>query len=489
MTSLIRGCARSRSLFVLTLFVLVLPPASQSQAIEYRLKYSGHGDQRVAITISVPEAIPLPIDFIVPRNYPGGYNLVLYDSFVENMHALSPEEKPLRVAKHADGPRWTIGEYGEKLRRVEYQVDIGRMEVDLAAAIDSSKARPHYLGVLGYSVFGYIEGLQDRKIQLRVEGPEEWPVLTTLSPSVPASKNAVSAVADNYYTLADSQILMGPDLQVRLIKGKSDLYLAAYVEVQEDLALEGQLAREALDEVENYFGNSPFPEYTVQLELLHPRPGHDYGFSQEHLNSGTFSFATTRAITARSTAEQRQTRLFNYAHHMAHCWIPKRAYGIGYLPFAWEMPPVIDTIWFNEGFARYAAIEAVAEAMPSAEGAAFRTKELSGLRKILDGAPPFIREMPLLVLSREASFMYSLDFRIGMNTFARGALMAADTDDRIRSRSNGNKSLRDGLRYLLEWTVKNPRAFKTEELGPLLSQSTSVDVSDILERWMKPNPQ
>jgi predicted metalloprotease with PDZ domain len=282
---------------------------------------------------------------------------------------------------------------------------------------------------------------------------------------------------------------MGPDLQVRLIKGKPDLYLAAYAEVQEDLTLEGQLAREALDNVEAYFGNYSFPEYTVQLELLHPLPGHDYGFSQEHLNSGTFTFPTTRAITVRSAAGQRQTTLFNYAHHMAHCWIPKRAYGIGYLPFTWEMPPVIDTIWFNEGFARYAAIEALAEAMPSAEGMAFRTEELSRLREILDGAPPFIREMPLLVLSREASFMYSLDFRIGMNTFARGALMAADTDDRIRSRSNGNKSLRDGLRYLLEWTVKNPRAFKTEELGPLLSQSTSVDVSDILERWMKPNPQ
>jgi predicted metalloprotease with PDZ domain len=312
--------------------------------------------------------------------------------------------------------------------------------------------------------------------------------LTTLSASVPAPIGGTSAEANDYLALADSQVLMGPNLHLTLIKRKISLFFAAYSEGDADLRAEGQLAGEALDAVEGYFGNAPFPAYTVQLELLRPIPNHTYGFSQEHINSGTFSFTVAQAITNRSSIESKRATLFNYAHHIAHCWIPKRAYGTSYSPFTWEMPPVIETIWFNEGFARFAAIEALAEAMPADQGAAFRERQLARLRQILDDAPAFVQEMPLLELSREASFMYSLDFRIGSNTYARGALMAEEMDSRIRQRTSGKQTLRDALRFLLNWTQQNQRAFATEELRSLLSQSTGIDVQDILARWMKANP-
>src|SRR5262249_768237 len=301
-------------------------------------------------------------------------------------------------------------------------------------------------------------------------------------------KDNASAEANDYGALADSQVLMGPELRLTFMKGKIPLFIAAYSEGDADLSAEGQLARDALDAMQAYFGNSPFAAYVVQLELLRPIAGHSYGFSQEHMNSGTFSFTVTRAITTRSSVEDKQAALFNYADHIAHCWIPKRAYGTGYSPFKWEMPPVIDTIWFNEGFARYAAIEALSESMSPAQQTAFRSGHFARLRQILEDAPAFIREMPLLELSREASFMYSLDFRIGQNTYARGALMAAAMDSRIRSSTGGERSLRDALRFLLDWTQRNQRAFNAEELRGLLSQSTGVDLQDILARWLKPEP-
>ena len=148
------------------------------------------------------------------------------------------------------------------------------------------------------------------------------------------------------------------------------------------------------------------------------------------------------------------------------------------------MPPVIDTIWFNEGFARYAAIEALADGMPVAEGAAFRSRQLATLRQVVDDASDFIRRLPLLVLSREASFMYSLDFRIGKNTYARGALMAAEIDDRIRTQTKGTKSLRDSLRFLLRWTQHNQRPFEVEELPTIFTDATGVEVRDIFANWL-----
>jgi len=467
---------------------MLLPLAAQSQQpIAYSLKYSARGDSRVHIALTVPDSLPART-FVMPRNYPGGYNLVLYDTFVENIRAYSSTDKLLSVHKESEGPRWDIAAHGDGIQRIEYEVDLGRMEREVHAAIDTSKARPGYLGILGYSVFGYLDGFQDHTIALRIEAPSGWPVLTTLAPSMPAPIAGTSGKANNYYALADSQILMGPNLQLRLVNGNPPLFLAVYSEGSEDLDIEGQLARRALDDVEAYFGNAPFQHYALQLELLRPSAQHDYSFSQEHLDSGTFSLAVSRAITSQSTPAERWNTLFNYAHHMAHCWIPKRTYGTGYLPFTWEAPPVIDTIWFNEGFARYVALEALAQAMPADLGEKIRRQELDELRHIVDDAPEFIRKMPLLVLSREASFLYTLDFRVGMNTFSRGALMAAEIDERIRKQTKGKKSLREAMRFLLEWSNRNQRPFQTEELANLISQGSGIDVHDIMERWMRPDP-
>jgi predicted metalloprotease with PDZ domain len=276
-------------------------------------------------------------------------------------------------------------------------------------------------------------------------------------------------------------------MQLRKIDGKLPLYLSVYAECEEDLVQEGQVAREALDQVAAYFDKVPFAHYTVLLELLRPvSERHAYNFSMEHLDSGTFYLSTDRAITEQSSAKQREIQRFNYAHHMAHSWIPKRAYGTGYLPFQWEAAPVIDTIWFNEGFARYAAIEALAEALPTEEAQRYRKQKLEALRGVLNEAPPVIQRMSLTDLSREGSFLYGDDFRIGQNLFSRGALMAAEMDDSIRKQTSGEKSLRDALRHLMDWSAHNHRAFRTEELPAIFREATGVDAASILDRWMQP---
>ena len=470
----------------LTLFVLTASALARESSISYHLRYSNPGDSFVQISLELSPPLAAPAAFVMPRNYPGGYSLVPYDSFVEEPSAFSTDSARLSMQKEPDGPRWGVGHRGESISRIEYGVNIGRMERELLSAVDSSKVRPGYLGALGYSVFGYLDGRENQPIELRIDGPHGWPVLSTLSSTSSTSTTTVQAA--NYYSLADSEILMGPDLQVRRFPGKIDLVLAVYAEDKEDVALEGKLARDALDKVQSYFGTTPFQQYTVQLELLRPLPNHEYDFSQEHLDSGTFSLSIARAITPESSERARQASLFNYAHHMTHCWIPKRAYGAGYLPFTWEMPPVIDTIWFSEGFGRYATIQAVANAMPADEGRAFRDRQVSDLRNILANAPPFIQQMPLLVLSREASFMYERDFRIGQNIFARGAVMAAEIDDRIQQQSQGRKSLRDGLRLLLQRCQTSGQPFKIEDLPKIFAEAGGVDVRDIFDRWMSTTP-
>jgi len=73
-----------------------------------------------------------------------------------------------------------------------------------------------------------------------------------------------------------------------------------------------------------------------------------------------------------------------------------------------------------------------------------------------------------------------------MNLFSRGALMAAEMDDFIRTQTQRKKSLRDALRYLLDWSERNHRAFHAEELPVIFRDATGVDTKNILDRWMQP---
>ncbi|MGA2534798.1 MAG: hypothetical protein ABSF53_02195 [Terracidiphilus sp.] len=485
------GIVRTPHVILFTLLLILRDPArvlaasAEASQVAYELHYGSAGDSSVSLRITPKNPLPAPVDLVIPRSYPGGYSFVPYDDFVEDIHAFSPDGQSIECKKDADGPRWAIGHASESVSRIEYRVNVGRMEDRIRDSVESSKIRKNYIGLLGYSVFGFIDGQQQASVSLQVDGPGDWPVLSTLDPRATEQKGTAKAQAASYDVLADSQVVMGPGVQFRELHGKIDLLVAVYAEGDEDVDAESRLAREALDRVQEYFGDTPFPTYAVLLELLQPREGHEYGFSQEHDTSGTFSLSVDGATNAHSSDAHHYSALFNYAHHMAHSWVPKRVWGVGYRPFNWELTPVIETIWFNEGFGRYAGMQAIAAGMPEEERKTRRERVIARTKGILNDAPPFIKRMPMTLLSQEASFLYATDFRTGMNIFGRGFLMAAEMDDRIQAQTRGKKSLRDAFRALLAWSATNRRAIQVEEITQIISESTGVDVQDIVVRWME----
>jgi predicted metalloprotease with PDZ domain len=475
--------------------------AADQPKLTYRLSYSLETPSLVHVTIQLPpSASASQLTLIVPRSVPGNYAQRPYDPFVSNVKAFSDSAPHasnndiVAVERDEYGPRWTLGKRASSattIARIEYDVDVAKMERDIIFSSDTSKIREGYVGLLGYTIFAFLEDRENLPIQLEMQAPANWPVFSTLSPQAPPVTTTFTAQATDYYALADSQVTLGPKLQVTKVAAASangvPLFASLYAERDSDISIDASLARDALDKVTAYFGSAPFPHYSVVVEYLKPLPPpHVYNFSMEHLESGTFFMDTDYVITAASPARYKEGTRFNYAHHMAHSWIPKRCYGAGYFPFNWEMTPVIDTIWFNEGFGRYVAIAALADALPKDEAAGYRKASLDRLRGIVSNAPDFLQRMSLDELSREGSFLYADDFRVGMNLFSRGSLMAAEMDDRIRTETSGQKSLRDALRYLIAWTAQNHRAFRTDELPEIFRQATGVDTTSILKSWMQP---
>lgn len=471
--------------------VLLYPTLLISQEdFAYRVSYSEAGSDRIHICIESEILSPGPQVLVIPRAIPMGYGEQHFDRFVSEVKAFGSSDKSLPVSR-GDGPRWQVGDDEATVSRIEYDIDIHQMELAILSAADTSKVRPDYLSLLGYSVFGYVEGFKDQPIRLTVDVPNDWPVLSTLAPRTPPPKGSTGGKAANFYALADSQIVAGPALTVKKLDSTVPLYLALYAEGDVDVEIMGELAEKAMAAVLDYFGEAPFSHYTVHQELLRPlSEGHTYGFSMEHLDSATFYLSDDRGLTSSSPPRELARTRYNFAHHFAHAWIPKRAYSKGYFPFTWELAPVLDTIWFSEGFPQYAAIEAIADTMPEEEGLEYRERMLQmRFRRNLETAPVFIRQMSAVELSRVASTRYSEDFRTGRNVFSRGGLMAAAMDALIREKSGGTKRLRDALRYLMEWSRKNQRPFTIEELPVIFKEATGVNTSDVLERWLKPQMQ
>ena len=465
---------------------LVHPVAAQAPAdtVSYRFDYATAGDASAAVTIGWETPLAESRALVMPRAVPMGYGEQRYDAFVSDVMATAAGT--VAAPAREEGPRWRLL---AGTTRVTYRVDLRRMERAVHAASDQSRVRDGYLGALGYSVFAFVDGFETRPARLRIEGPAGWPVISTLSPRWPVVAAPAEASADDYYALADAQIVMGPRAEVRrLATTPVPLYLITYAEGAVDLDRVGRLAASAFSRVADYFGTMPFTHYTLHQELLTPiSPEHEYGMSMEHLGSSTYYLAASAGLTAASTAADDARVLYNFAHHIAHAWVPKRTYGHGYFPFQWELAPVLDSIWFAEGFGQYAAIMAVAAGAP--DPAAFRADMLARRFRVnVAAAPSFLARLPLVELSRVASTRYAEDFRTGRLVFSRGGLMAAAIDDRIQAATSGAKTLRDALRYLVAWTARERRPFAIDELPGLITQATGVDTRAAIDEWLRPLP-
>jgi predicted metalloprotease with PDZ domain len=462
----------------------VLLAAQSPAALLYELTYDSAAPGTVRVEIRLPESVATSV-LVMPRAIPMGYADVPYDSYVRDVQAFGTDGAALEVTRAEEGPRWRLGD-GQTVRKVRYRVDLETMEREVLGASDAPKARPGYVGLLGYSVFAFPEGVEKLPIRLTVRAPEDWPVFLTLDPRAPPGRGTARAGARDFYALADSQVAMGPDLEVLRLEAPVPLFVAQYAERRSDAAAFGALAAEALKALAAYFGSVPFSHYTVHAEFLEPRsPEHSYNFSMEHMESCTIFFDTTSAIGNEADATRSRRHLYNLAHHIAHAWIPKRWAGEGYFPWSWELSPVIDSIWFSEGWGQYAAAAALAG--PGGLGEGFRQDLVNRrFRASLEKAPGFLRALPLVAVSRIASTRYSEDFRTGRNVFSRGGLMAWEMDEAIRAATDGRRSLRDVLRRLL---AENPTVpLDLDHLPDLCRQATGVDVSPIYRRWLGSMP-
>lgn len=457
-----------RRFIVLFSFIIAIPSLNAQQKISYLLTNQANLN-KVTIQITFDALPASDANLVIPRSAPGAYILTNYMAFMDDVVGYTVTGKQL-PGLIGDGSFFMFGESNDLLNKVSYTVDIQKMEFDLLDASMSSKARKDYLGLFGYSVFGFIEGLETDAINLTINTDPSWAVFSTLRPDTNRKYGTDSYEAENYAALVDAQYLLGKGVQViRVEEAQIPLFVAAYAETTIALEGIGNTGLLSLQKLADYFGYIPMPHYTLVYEFLKPiSERHDYGFNMEHLNSMT----AHRDISQEYNPKR---DLGTIIHHMGHSWIPLRSWGEGYRPFAWQVAPLVETIWLNEGFIWYVSFHNILH----------NEEILNWWKSTLDNAPDFIKTKSLKELSLLGSTQYASDFRIGKNLFSRGALMAYDLDEYIQKQTNGKKSFKDAILGLLSWSNENQRAFKYNEIESIMSQAAGVDLSPVWDKWQK----
>ncbi|HET9824075.1 MAG TPA: hypothetical protein VFP87_02010 [Chitinophagaceae bacterium] len=410
---------------------------------------------------------------VMPRSIPGAYQISGYDRYVQNVYAFNNRgERQSMIKNRDDAPRWYCMDTTTKISRVEYEVDLDKMERQEVPG-DASIVRPGFAGLLNYSTFGWVDGTEKQPVECTVETFPQWPIFTTASPT----KGLLTFSADNYYTLADAQIFMGPAFRVREYRGLVPLFVVSYCqggdEYLDDYAQQETISMGIL---KNYFGELPFQHYSLVLRAAVPlEPVSAPALAMEHLQSSTF-FGDTSAIRTQAMSKDQFIRTMpTYLHHMSHAFLPLRCYGDNYKPYVQEIPPVINNIWFNEGFMWF---------LP------YDTLKLERMRirfyNNVYNTSAIIKKMSLQQLSQIASTMYGRDFRLGQAVYSRGAMMAIEMNDYIKEHTAGKRSMKDVFRYLYNWAKANKRPFTMEEFPSLISKAAGVDLSKIYQKWQQP---
>lgn len=455
-------------LFLVLISVLLSSGIGHAQErVSYTLFHEPPSAQ-IHITVAFDDLPANEIQFVIPRSAPGTYDLINYMAYVDQVYGHNTGV--MLEARVGEGS-YFIFDSEHPINQITYEVDLDKMEHELLGGFSSSKVRTNYLGILGYSIFGFVEGLEGYSLSLNMYTGDNWPIFSTLKPSLQRNSGFASYSAQDFAHLADAQYLLGSNVDILEVQNAPiPLFVASYSETKYNIEEIGRRGLESLKGLADYFGYVPMPHYTMVYEYLIPLSDrHDYGFSMEHLNSMTATADTSGAIRGYDP----DANMGSIVHHIGHSWIPLRSYGENYRPFNWQVAPVIETIWLNEGWIWYVAYYYVLE----------REEILSFFQKILDEAPDFIKQKSLRELSALGSTQYSLDFRIGKNLFARGALFAHALDMEIQKKTDGQKTIREALLALLRWSEEHQSAFAYDQIEQIMSEGVGVDLKVVWDKW------
>jgi predicted metalloprotease with PDZ domain len=388
-----------------------------------------------------------------------------YERHVESVTAKSPDGRESPVVKTRKN-RWRLGTGGAPTITMSYRV-YGR-----EMTVRNNWIEAGFAMINGAPTFITLADRVPRPHDVRIELPAAWK--TARSPLMPVAGAPNTFRAADFDELVDSPLIAGnPVIREFEVGGKKH-----YLVLEGDTAFfdADRAAADAKKIVEAagvvMGARYDYPHYYFQTLVT------DAGGGLEHKNS-------TMLMTGRYTTRAPRSYL-NWnglvAHEYFHNWNVKRLRPVELGPFDYESEVYTKGLWIAEGFTDYYGAILVRRA-----GLSTLDEYLEDLSNQIES----VQNTPgrLVTAVGQASFdTWIKQYRPDENTpntsinyYPKGAVIAFLLDARIRTATNGTKSLDDAMRLAYQ-RYSGDKGYTLEEFYKTMSDVAGSDLTPWFRR-------
>lgn len=411
-------------------------PADADAFGSYTLSFGDMNSQYVDVELVLPSP-PETLSLRMAAWTPGSYRIRDYAKFVERFRASNTDGTPLAVSKSSKDTWAITGPFSGPVV-VRYSVDSHELNVR------GNWVEPDFASLNGAPTFVVPVGHERETLDVRIQSPESWPVITTALPPHPSGE-AGRYRAPNYDVLVDSPILLGTQTptQWTVTDPADPSRQVPHLLVHEGLPESWDLDQTASDvqritaEIIGFWRGIPYENYAYINLITGGRGGLEHKASTLMIASPYITKDEAR----------HKDWLGLVSHEFFHTWNVKRLRPVGLGPFDLSKETYTPSLWVAEGITSYYDDLLLRRAGLLSDDEYLR-RMAENVTHIQ--ARPGRFERSLEDSSHDAWIKYYQRDHNESNTsisyYKKGAVVGWLLDAEIRRASNGSASLDDAMR-------------------------------------------
>jgi len=430
-------------------------------------------NDRLQVTLQVPEIKQTEIIYNMPKMVPGTYAVYDFGKYLTDFKAFDKKGRALPV-QQLDKNRWKISK-ANTLDRVTYWVDdtfdnTKKEEIVFEpAGTNIEESKIFLLNTHGF--IGYFDGLKQIPYELTITKPQQFYGSTPLK-AVKTTPTADTYQINNYMELVDAPLMYNVPDTAMLKIGGADVLVSVYTtkpEIKSDLIASN--IKEILEAQKNYLGGTlPVEKYAF---LIYVDDAYNISGSYGALEHSYSSVYYLPPFTATQIANQIRSIA---AHEFFHVVTPLSIHAEQIGDFDYINPAMSKHLWLYEGVTEYFATHVqVNQKLLSPE------EYLTKLRSYITGSLKYNDTLPFTVMSKGALDVHENQYG---NVYQKGALIGLALDIKLRELSAGKYGLRNLMNDLAKTYGKN-RSFKDEELFDKIAALTYPEIREFFRLYVE----
>jgi len=400
---------------------------------------------------------------------PGVHQVLDYGRFVKSLTAYDEKDSVI-ITEKISLNRWQISA-PEKVHRIDYIIEDSfdaEIEEHAIYPMSGTGIEKDFIILNTFGVLGYFSGLLNKPVQIEIDYNLEWKIGTALE------KENGYYVADSYYHLADSPILLGNLTTASAMIGEIEVEVFVYSEndtINADTVL--YLAKDVLNAAVKFTKYAPVNRYAFLMYFLnaktYKRNGLHGGGALEHSYSSTYAFPAKPEFMFMLRDV--------IAHEFMHILTPLNLRSGIIANFDYSKPSSDDKhVWLYEGVTEWVSL-----IMLLRSGIDDLESHLSAISRKLRNSESYDSAYSLTRISKE----WSTDEgnRQYGNIYQRGAVTAELLDIRLLELSGGTRGLREVYLDLIKKYGKD-KPFDNEKFFDVIVELTYPKIKEFINDYI-----